>query len=160
MGRNTWRDEVEQTQLIIQQQPDHCFICGETVPADSPDALVQAFLDEAHGQRLAVVCSRETCRVALEASSQQTWQRLFDALTHWPDRAIYPHGPYWVIRRPHHLTFRTDQRRTALLDALSPQDRATEPSVSREAPRRDSSPFAGVVRRSRQGRPEPPRKRR
>ena len=113
MSRTAWQEEVEQTQLIIQQQPDRCFVCGEAVPGEAPRALIQAYLDRDHRQRLAVVCDRPACATALEASGNGAWRRLFDALTHWPDRAIYPHGPYWVIRRPYHLTFRTAPRRTS-----------------------------------------------
>lgn len=122
MGRNSWRETIEQTQLVIQERPDYCFVCGELVPDDAPDALIQAFLDAGHRDRLAVVCGRRACRMALQDAATGTWQRFFDALTHWPDTAIYPHGPHWVIRRPHQLTFRTAPRRTTVSSAGSPTD--------------------------------------
>lgn len=122
MSRNAWSDAVAQTQLVIKESPDFCFVCEELVPDAADDALIQAFLDEAHHDRLAVVCGRRACRLALQDATNGTWQRFFDALTHWPDKAIYPHGPYWVIRRPHQLTFRTAPRRTAVSTATSPAD--------------------------------------
>ncbi len=147
MSRNAWQDTIEQTQIVIQQQRDRCFVCGQPVAADAPDALIQAYLDEGHQQRLAAVCGRVACRKELEDPLKPTWQRLFDALTHWPDPAIYPHGPYWIIRRPHHLTFRTAPRRTTSLDARSaddPDDAATIPTpTARPVPFR---PPAGVRR--------------
>ena len=139
VSRNAWREEVEQTQLVIQQAPDRCFICGEAVPVESEDALIQAYLDAAHQQRLAVVCGQRACRLALEDPLKPTWQRLFEALTHWPDRAIYPHGPYWVIRRPHHLTFRTDPRRTAQATGVSPRDPDTVATIPREEHQREAT---------------------
>ena len=132
MGRNPWRDTVEQTQLVIRESPDYCFVCGEPVPDDAPEALMQAYLDAGHHDRLAVVCGRRACRLALQDAASGTWRRLFDALTHWPDKAIYPHGPHWVIRRPHQLTFRTAPRRTTVSTAMSPDDpddRASLPGV-------------------------------
>jgi hypothetical protein len=145
---NAWSEAIEQTQIVIQESPDYCFVCGELVPDDVPEALAQAFLDEGHRDRLAVVCGRRACRLALQDAANGTWQRLFDALTHWPDRAIYPHGPYWVIRRPHQRTFRTDPRRTTVLDTPSandPDDATTLPRVEdhRAVP---SRPFGGAGR--------------
>jgi hypothetical protein len=122
VSRNAWHDRVEQTQLILQESPDYCFVCEELVPDAAPDAVIQAYLDAAHRERLAVVCGRRACRLVLQDRENGTWQRLFDGLTHWPDKAIYPHGPYWVIRRPHQLTFRTDPRRTTVSTAVSPED--------------------------------------
>jgi hypothetical protein len=140
VSRNAWQEAIEQTQIVIRQQLNLCFVCGQAVAADAPDALIQAYLDEGHEQRLAVVCGRAVCRKELEDPLKPTWQRLFDALTHWPDAAIHPHGPYWVIRRPHHLTFRTTPRRTTSRDARSandPDDLATIPGpASRPAPLR------------------------
>ncbi len=112
MSRNAWQENIAQTQLVIRQQPDICFVCGEAIDENCPSCLVQAFLEKEHLQRLAVVCERTQCLNELSDMSRGTWQRLFDGLTHWPDKAIYPHGPYWVIKRPHQLTFRTDPRRT------------------------------------------------
>jgi hypothetical protein len=129
LSRNAWQETIEQTQIVIRQQSDRCFVCGQPVAVDAPDALIQAYLDEGHEQRLAAVCGRAACRKELEDPLKPTWQRLFDALTHWPDAAIYPHGPYWIIRRPHHLTFRTAPRRTASLDARSADDPDDMPAI-------------------------------
>lgn len=137
VSRTAWLDAIEQTQLVIRRRPDRCFVCEEPVPADAPDALMQAYRDAAHQARLAVVCGRRACRLTLQDAANGTWQCLFDALTHWPDRAIYPHGPYWVIRRPHQRTFRTDPRRTTVLDTPSandPDDAATLPRVEEHRP--------------------------
>lgn len=137
MSRNAWQEAIEQTQLVLRARPDQCFVCGDPVPDVAPDALVQAYLGAAQQGRLAVVCGRRACRLALQDAANGTWQRLFDALTHWPDCAIYPHGPYWVIRRPHQLTFRTDPRRTAVLDTSSasdPDDAATLPATATHRP--------------------------
>jgi hypothetical protein len=112
VSRNAWQENIAQTQLIIRQQPDTCFVCGEAVGEGCPSCLIQAFLEKGHTQRLAVVCERPQCLKELSDTSNGTWQRLFDGLTHWPDKAIYPHGPYWVVKRPHQFTFRTDPRRT------------------------------------------------
>src|SRR5689334_24817653 len=97
MSRNAWQETIEQTQIVIRQHSDRCFVCGQSVAVDAPDALIQAYLDEGHEQRLAAVCGRAACRKELEDPHKPTWQRLFDALTHWPDSAIHPHGPYWII---------------------------------------------------------------
>lgn len=160
MSRNAWLDEVEQTQLLIRQQPDHCFVCGNLVPSVAPDALIQAYRDEEHQERIAVVCGRRECRLALQDPTGRSWPRLFDALTHWPDQAIYPHGPYWVLRRPHHLTFRTAPRRTTSSDTRSEEDKddmAPPPSTEyRPAPPR---PLSGS-RHSPTRRPWPNRGRR
>lgn len=159
MGGNAWRDTVERTQTIIEQQPERCFVCGEAVPPDCPDCLLQAYLDAGRRQRLAVVCGRRACRLALQDGANGIWRRLFDALTHWPDPAIHPHGPYWAIRRPHQLSFRTDPRRTTAADAWSaddPDDAATLPKAEhRPAPVRPS----GQSGRQGAGRGERPRRR-
>ncbi len=134
MSRNAWSDAIEQTQLRLRESPDCCFICAALVPAAAPDALLQAYLEATHRDRLAVVCGRRACRLALQDPTNGTWRRLFDALTHWPDPAIHPHGPYWIIRRPHQLTFRTDPRRTTTRDTPSaddPDDAATRPGTDR-----------------------------
>jgi hypothetical protein len=147
LSRNAWQETVEQTQLVIKQQPDACFVCGQAVAEEAPEALLQAYLDEDHRQRLAVVCGRVACRKELEDALKPTWQRLFDALTHWPDPAVHPHGAYWVIRRPHQLTFRTAPRRTTSREASSaddPDDVASLPTpVSRAAPQQ---PLGGARR--------------
>ncbi len=122
MGRTNWRDGVEQTQATLREAPDYCFVCQAPVPDADPGALIQAYLDAAHQQRLAAVCGRRACRLVLQDRENGTWQRLFDALTHWPDTAIHPHGPYWRIRRPHQLTFRTTARRTTVSTTVSPDD--------------------------------------
>jgi hypothetical protein len=137
VSRNAWQEEIAQTQLVLQDGPDYCFVCEELVPDAAPDALIQAYLDAAHQERLAVVCGRRACRLALQDAANGTWQRLFGALTHWPDTAIYPHGPYWAIRRPHQLTFRTDPRRTTIVDATSaddPDDATTLPRTEEHRP--------------------------
>lgn len=150
MSRNAWQETIEQTQLILRQQPDHCFVCGQPVAAAAPDALIQAYLDEGHQQRLAVVCGRLACRKELEDPLKPTWQRLFEALTHWPDAAIHPHGPCWAIRRPPHLTFRTAPRRTVSSDARSaddPDDVAASPTpLYRAAPRSPAGVRCGPAR--------------
>src|SRR3954464_3224260 len=64
VSRNAWHDVVEQTQLVLEESPDYCFVCAALVPAAAPDALLQAYLDEAHRGRLAVVCGRRACRLA------------------------------------------------------------------------------------------------
>lgn len=136
VSRNAWSDAIEQTQAILQEGPDYCFVCEELVPDAAPDALIQAYLDEGHRDRLAVVCGRRACRLALQDTTNGIWRRCFDALTHWPDKAISPHGPYWAIRRPHQLTFRTDPRRTTTLDtpsAADPDDAATLPSTAHQS---------------------------
>ena len=170
MSRNAWQEEIEQTQLVLQESPDYCFVCGALVPDAAPAPLIQGYLDAAHHDRLAVVCGRRSCRLALQDRESGAWQRLFDALTHWPDRAIYPRGPYWAIRRPHHLTFRTDPRRTTVVDAPSaddPDDAATLPRMEDQRPlpprplggarrgpvRRPGGPSGGHVRGNR-----PPRR--
>jgi len=153
MSRTTWQETVEQTQLVLRQQPDRCFVCGLPVPGADPEALLQAYLDAGHQRRLAVVCGRRACRLALQDMASGRWQRLFDALTHWPDPAIYPHGPHWAIRRPHQLTFRTDPRRTTALAAQSvgdPDDAATLP-VAEHRPSRPRP--LGVARRDPARRP-------
>jgi len=122
VGRTNWQDGVEQAQAILREAPDYCFVCRVVVPDADPGALIQAYLDEARRHRLAVVCGRRACRLVLQAREHGTWQRLFDALTHWPDQAIHPRGPYWLIRRPHQLTFRTDPRRTTVSTTVSPDD--------------------------------------
>ncbi len=132
MSRTAWQETVEQTQLALRHQPDRCFVCGQPAPGTAPEALLQAYRDAGHRQRLAVVCGRRACRLTLQDAANGRWQRLFDALTHWPDPAIYPHGPYWALRRPHQRIFRTDPRRTTALDARSaddPDDAATLPPV-------------------------------
>ncbi len=160
MSRNAWSEAVEQTQGVIQESPDYCFICGELVPDDATDALVQAFLDAGHRDRLAVVCGRRACRLALQDAANGTWRRLFDALTHWPDKAIHPHGPHWVIRRPHQLTFRTAPRRTTVSTAESPDDPDDQATMPRQEPRPPAQlPYAGA-RRGPARRPSPPRPRR
>src|SRR3954451_23447158 len=95
VSRNAWQEEIAQTQLVLQESPDYCFVCGELVPDAAPDALIQAFLDAAHRDRLAVVCGRRACRLALQDAANGRWQRLFDALTHWPDRCTgwFAHPP-------------------------------------------------------------------
>jgi hypothetical protein len=160
MSRNTWQETIEQTQLVLRQRPDHCFLCGQPIPGTAPEALLRAYLDAGHQLRLAVVCGRRACRLTLQDAANGRWQRLFDALTHWPDPAIYPHGPYWAIRRPHQLTFRTDPRRTTALDAQSvddPDDAATLP-VAEHRPARPRPP--GVARRDPARGPWPHRNRR
>ncbi len=132
MSRNAWQETIDQTQLVLRQQPERCFVCGLPVPGDDPEALLRAYLDAGHQRRLAVVCGRRACRLTLQDAANGLWPRLFDALTHWPDPAIYPHGPSWVLRRPHQLTFRTDPRRTTALDARSvddPDDATTLPGA-------------------------------
>ena len=131
MPRNAWAEAVEQTQVAIRESPDSCFVCGEPVPDTAPEALIQAFLDDEHRDRIAVVCGRRACRVALQDAANGTWGRFFDALTHWPDTTIYPHGPHWIIRRPHQLTFRTAPRRTTVSTAASPDDRDDAASLPR-----------------------------
>jgi hypothetical protein len=159
VSRNAWQEEIAQTQMVLQDGPDYCFVCEELVPDTAPDALIQAYLDAARQDRLGVVCGRRACRLALQDAANGIWQRLFDALTHWPDKAIYPHGPYWAIRRPHQLTFRTDPRRTTVIDATSaddPDDTATLPRTedhrpvpprplggARRAPARQPGRFSG-----------------
>ena len=160
MSRNAWQETIDQTQLVLRQQPDHCFVCGQPVPGTAPEALLQAYLDAGHQQRLAVVCGRRACRLTLQDAANGRWQHLFDALTHWPDPAIYPHGPYWAIRRPHQLTFRTDPRRTTALDAQSvddPDDATTLPGAEHRPTR--PRPL-GVARRDPARRPWPQRHRR
>lgn len=155
MGRTTWQETIEQTQLVLRQQPDRCFVCGLPVPGTDPEALLQAYLDAGRRQRLAIVCGRRACRLALQDAANGIWQRLFDALTHWPDQVIYPHRPYWAIRRPHQLTFRTDSRRTIALAAQSvddPDDAATLPVAEHRPPR--PRPL-GVARRAPARRPWP-----
>jgi hypothetical protein len=160
VSRNAWAEAIEQTQVAIRESPDYCFVCGELVPDEAPEALIQAFLDAGHRDRLAVVCGRRACRLALQDGTNGTWQRFFDALTHWPDTAIYPHGPHWVIRRPHQLTFRTAPRRTTVSTAASPDDpddRASLPAPpARPAPAR---PLTDVQPRPvRHPRPNRPRR--
>lgn len=158
--RNAWQEGVAQTQLVLRQRPDHCFICGAVVPGAAPDALLHAYLDAAHRQRLAVVCGQRACRLALQDRASGTWQRLFDALTHWPDRAIYPHGPYWVIRRPHQLTFRTAPRRTTARDARSADDPDDAATLPPEDPRPAPPRPLGSARRQDAWRADRPRRRR
>lgn len=112
MSQTSWRDDIEQTQLLLQQDPSHCFVCGREIPADCPDCLIQAYLDLDRQQRIAVVCGRAACLAVLADQKQDTWGALFRALMHWPDRAIAPLGPYWRVPRHHRFTFRTDPRRT------------------------------------------------
>jgi len=160
VSRNAWAEAIEQTQAVIGESPDYCFICGELVPDAAPGALVQAFLDQAHRERIAVVCGRRACRLTLQDATNGTWRRFFDALTHWPDKAIYPHGPHWVIRRPHHLTFRTAPRRTTVSTAVSPEDpddAASFPApLARPAPPQPTT--AAWQRPTRQTRPGRPRR--
>lgn len=148
MSRSAWVEAIEQTQVVIRESPDYCFVCGEPVPDASPEALIQAFLDDGHGDRIAVVCGRRACRLALQDATNGTWGRFFDALTHWPDTAIYPHGPHWVIRRPHQLTFRTAPRRTTVRTAASPDDPDDDASLPRTEDRpQPHRPRPGAGRR-------------
>jgi len=66
MSRNAWQETIDQTQLVLRQQSDHCFVCGQPVPGPAPDALLQAYLDAGHQRRLAAVCGRRACRLTLQ----------------------------------------------------------------------------------------------
>ena len=116
MSSSAWRETIDRTQTILQQHPDHCFVCGREIPANCERCAVEAFLDDAHSQRLAVVCDQQSCFKALIDPLHNTWQTLFNALNHWPDPSLYPLGPYWLIRRGQRFTFRTEQRRTTYRD--------------------------------------------
>lgn len=116
MRRTAWQETIEATQHTLLERPDRCFVCGETVPADYDRCAIQAFRDAAHTARLAVVCDRASCLRALADAHTGTWDRLFQALAHWPDPTLYPLGPYWRIRGAQRFTFRTAQRRTTYLD--------------------------------------------
>lgn len=115
MNRTGWQETIEQTQRSLREQPDHCFVCGEVVPDGCRLCAAQAFLDAAHTQRLAVVCDRTACLLALANARNGLWQRLFQALAHWPDPTLYPLGPYWIVQRGQRFTFRTEHRRTTYL---------------------------------------------
>ncbi|CAA9565311.1 MAG: hypothetical protein AVDCRST_MAG18-1429 [uncultured Thermomicrobiales bacterium] len=115
MSRTAWQETIDQTQSALREQPDRCFVCAQEVAVDCHRCAVQAFLDEAHTHRLAVVCDRASCLNALADAHNGTWQRLFQALTHWPDPTLYPLGPYWTIRRGQRFALRTAERRTTYL---------------------------------------------
>jgi hypothetical protein len=115
MDRTAWQETIEQTQRSLREQPDRCFVCGEVVSPDCRLCTVQAFLDAAHTQRLAVVCDRTACLLALAATRNGLWQRLFQAMSHWPDPTLYPLGPYWSLQRRQRFAFRTEPRRTTYL---------------------------------------------
>ncbi len=112
MSNTAWQDGIERTQLILRQQPDRCFVCGQEVPKDCPACPIQAYLDDERQRRIAVVCGRVDCLEQLAGPTRETWQSLFEALIHWPEKAIYPRGPYWTVQRIHRFSFRTEQRRT------------------------------------------------
>ncbi len=115
MSRTVWQEAIEETQHTLLEQPDRCFICGQAVSEDCDRCAVQAFRDAGHTARLAVVCDRASCLRTLTDAHTGTWARLFQALAHWPDPALYPLGPYWHIRRAQRFAFRTAQRRTTYL---------------------------------------------
>jgi hypothetical protein len=115
MSGTAWQEAIEQTQHALRERPDRCFVCGEAVAVDCARCVVQAFRDAEHTVRLAVVCDRAHCLRALTDAHTGNWSRLFQALAHWPDPALYPLGPYWRIRSAQRFTFRTAQRRTTYL---------------------------------------------
>lgn len=112
MSRSSWRDGIEQTQLIIRQHPDECFVCRRPVEPDCPACLIRAYGDAERRQRIAVVCDRADCRHELEDQRRDLWGALFRALMAWPDAGTTPLGPYWQVPRADRFTFRTDPRRT------------------------------------------------
>ncbi len=112
MSRTSWRDGIEQTQLVLRQSPDVCFVCRREVPVEGVVGLVEAYGDAERRRRIAVVCDREECRHTLEDQQRDVWGALFRALMAWPDPGIAPLGPYWRVLRADRFTFRTDPRRT------------------------------------------------
>jgi hypothetical protein len=158
-GRNARSEAVEQPQRVIREGPDRCFVCGELVPDDASHALIPAFLGEGRRDRLAAMRGRRPCLLALQDATNSTWRRFLDAPTHRPDRAIYPHGPCRVIRRPHQLTFRTAPRPTAVNTAASPEDPDDVASLPCR-PSRPAHPRPHLVVRARAVPPSPRRRRR
>jgi len=112
MAHTAWQDGIDATQLALRAGPDRCFVCGWAVAADQRGCAVEAFADAAHTKCLAVVCERMGCLRVLADSRSGTWQRLFQAVSQWPDPALYPLGPYWRMPSHQRFAFRTPQRRT------------------------------------------------
>ena len=94
MVRSAWQDTIDRTRLGLRERPDRCFVCGQEVAVGRDGSAVEAFADADCTRHLAVVRDRTICLRALADTHTGTWQRLFQALTHWPDPALYPLGPY------------------------------------------------------------------
>ena len=65
MDHPSWQELIEHAQRALRERPDHCFVCGRAVPESCRLCAVQAFLDAAQTHRLAVVCERTACLLAL-----------------------------------------------------------------------------------------------
>lgn len=112
MARTAWEEAIDATQVVLRAGPDRCFVCEREVAGGQQGCAVEAFVDAGHTTRLAVVCERVTCLRVLADTRTGIWQRLFQALSQWPDPALYPLGPYWRMSNAQRFTFRTEHRRT------------------------------------------------
>ncbi len=112
MAHIAWQLGIDATQHTLRAGLDRCFVCGWAVASDQRGCAVEAFADAGHTRRLAVVCERMGCLRALADDRKGTWQRLFQAVSRWPDPALYPLGPYRRMRSAQRSTFGTEHRRT------------------------------------------------